>query len=183
MPGAAGTWQDLTDNVNQLAANLTTQVRAIAEVATAVTKGDLSRSVQVEAKGEVGELKDNINEMIGNLRETTRLNSEQDWLKTNLARFTRLLQGQRDLTTVSNTVLAELAPLVNAQHGLFYLMEPGRRRTTPEDVRQLRLQGAQEPVDRIQGRRGSGRAMRAREAADPADQCPGRLHPDRVGPR
>ena len=126
VPGAAGTWKDLTDNVNQLAANLTGQVRAIAEVATAVTKGDLSRSVQVEAKGEVGELKNNINEMIGNLRETTRLNSEQDWLKTNLARFTRLLQGQRDLTTVSNTVLAELAPLVNAQHGLFYLMEPGR---------------------------------------------------------
>ncbi len=97
VPGAAGTWKDLTDNVNQLAANLTTQVRAIAEVATAVTKGDLTRSIQVEARGEVAELKDNINEMIGNLRETTERNTEQDWLKTNLAKFTRMLQGQRDL--------------------------------------------------------------------------------------
>src|SRR5947209_7467801 len=96
VPGAAGTWKDLTDNVNQLAANLTTQVRAIAEVATAVTKGDLTRSIKVKARGEVAALKDNINEMIRNLRETTRKNTEQDWLKTNLTRFTRLLQGQKD---------------------------------------------------------------------------------------
>ena len=88
MPGAAGTWSDLTDNVNQLAANLTTQVRAIAEVATAVTKGDLTRSIAVEAQGEVAALKDNINEMIRNLRDTTQKNTEQDWLKTNLAKFT-----------------------------------------------------------------------------------------------
>ncbi len=97
VPGAAGTWKDLTGNVNLLAANLTTQVRAIAEVATAVTKGDLTRSIQVEARGEVAELKDNINTMIDNLRLTTERNTEQDWLKTNLARFTNMLQGQRDL--------------------------------------------------------------------------------------
>ena len=100
VPGAAGTWKDLTGNVNLLAANLTTQVRAIAEVATAVTKGDLTRSIQVEARGEVAELKDNINTMIDNLRLTTDRNTEQDWLKTNLAKFTNMLQGQRDLTTV-----------------------------------------------------------------------------------
>ena len=97
VPGAAGTWKDLTGNVNLLAANLTTQVRAIAEVATAVTKGDLTRSIQVDARGEVAELKDNINTMIGNLRLTTDRNTEQDWLKTNLASFTNMLQGQRDL--------------------------------------------------------------------------------------
>src|ERR1043166_9005639 len=100
VPGAAGTWKALTENVNQLAANLTTQVRAIADVATAVTRGDLTRSVTVEALGEVAALKDTINEMIRNLRETTQKNTEQDWLKTNLARFTGMLQGQRDMTTV-----------------------------------------------------------------------------------
>ena len=123
VPGAAGTWKDLTGNVNLLAANLTTQVRAIAEVATAVTKGDLTRSVQVEARGEVAELKDNINTMIGNLRLTTDRNTEQDWLKTNLARFTNMLQGQRDLTTVGRLLLSELAPLVEAQHGVIYQVE------------------------------------------------------------
>jgi HAMP domain-containing protein/CheY-like chemotaxis protein/signal transduction histidine kinase len=123
VPGAAGTWKDLTGNVNLLAANLTTQVRAIAEVATAVTKGDLTRSVQVEARGEVAELKDNINTMIGNLRLTTDQNTEQDWLKTNLARFTNMLQGQRDLVTVGRLMLSELAPLVEAQHGVIYQVE------------------------------------------------------------
>ncbi|HEY8607592.1 MAG TPA: HAMP domain-containing protein [Noviherbaspirillum sp.] len=123
VPGAAGTWKDLTENVNQLAANLTTQVRAIAEVATAVTRGDLSRSIQVEARGEVADLKDNINEMIRNLKETTQKNAQQDWLKTNLARFTRLLQGQRDLTAVTTLILSELAPLVSAHHGVFYMMD------------------------------------------------------------
>jgi CheY-like chemotaxis protein/signal transduction histidine kinase/HAMP domain-containing protein len=121
VPGAAGLWRDLTDNVNQLAANLTTQVRAIAEVATAVTKGDLTRSITVEASGEVAALKDNINEMIRNLADTTRKNTEQDWLKTNLARLTRMLQGERDLTTVSNLILSQIAPLVNASHGAFYM--------------------------------------------------------------
>ncbi|HEY9783080.1 MAG TPA: HAMP domain-containing protein [Leptolyngbyaceae cyanobacterium] len=125
VPGASGTWRDLTDNVNELAANLTTQVRAIAEVATAVTKGDLTPSIAVEAQGEVAVLKDNINQMIANLRETTQKNTEQDWLKTNLARFTRMLQGQRDLETVSKLILRELAPLVAAQQGLFYLMDTG----------------------------------------------------------
>ena len=123
VPGAAGTWKDLTGNVNLLAANLTTQVRAIAEVATAVTKGDLTRSIQVEARGEVAELKDNINTMIGNLRLTTDRNTEQDWLKTNLAKFTNMLQGQRDLVTVGRLLLTELTPLVNAQQGVIYQME------------------------------------------------------------
>src|SRR4026209_389544 len=125
VPGAAGTWKDLTANVNLLAANLTNQVRAIAEVATAVTKGDLTRSIQVDAKGEVSELKDYINAMIGNLRATTDRNQEQDWLETNLAKFTRMLQGQRDLGTVGKLLLSELAPLVNAQRGSVYQMERG----------------------------------------------------------
>src|SRR5207249_4255575 len=133
VPGTAGTWKDLTDNVNQLAANLTTQVRAIADVATAVTKGDLTRSIQVGALGEVAELKDNINEMIRNLRETTGRNTEQDWLKTNLAKFTRMLQGQRDIQTVARTLLSELAPLVAAQHGVFYIMD------TQESTQRLKL--------------------------------------------
>ncbi|MDB5578847.1 MAG: hybrid sensor histidine kinase/response regulator, partial [Bradyrhizobium sp.] len=123
VPGAAGTWKDLTGNVNLLAANLTSQVRAIAEVATAVTKGDLTRSIQVDARGEVAELKDNINTMIGNLKLTTDVNTEQDWLKTNLARFTNMLQGQRDLTTVGRLLLTELTPLVNAHMGVIYQIE------------------------------------------------------------
>jgi HAMP domain-containing protein/CheY-like chemotaxis protein len=123
VPGAAGTWKDLTGNVNLLADNLTNQVRAIAEVTTAVTKGDLTRSIQVEASGEVAELKDYINTMIDNLRLTTDRNNEQDWLKTNLARFTGMLQGQRDLTTVGRMLLSELAPLVSAQQGVIYQME------------------------------------------------------------
>ena len=123
VPGAAGTWKDLTGNVNLLADNLTNQVRAIAEVATAVTKGDLTRSIQVEASGEVADLKDNINTMIDNLRLTTDRNTEQDWLKTNLARFTGMLQGQRDLSSVGRMLLSELAPLVDAQQGVIYQME------------------------------------------------------------
>jgi HAMP domain-containing protein/CheY-like chemotaxis protein/signal transduction histidine kinase len=123
VPGAAGTWKDLTGNVNLLAANLTTQVRSIAEVATAVTKGDLTRSIKVDARGEVAELKDNINTMIDNLRLTTDRNTEQDWLKTNLARFTSMLQGQRDLMTVGKLLLSELVPLVNAHQGLIYQVD------------------------------------------------------------
>jgi HAMP domain-containing protein/CheY-like chemotaxis protein len=123
VPGAAGTWKDLTGNVNLLAANLTTQVRAIAEVATAVTKGDLTRSIQVDARGEVAELKDNINTMIDNLRLTTDRNTEQDWLKTNLARLTGMLQGQRDLVTVGKMLLSELVPLVGAHQGVIYQMD------------------------------------------------------------
>jgi signal transduction histidine kinase/CheY-like chemotaxis protein/HAMP domain-containing protein len=131
--GVGGAWKDLTDNVNFMAASLTNQVRAIAEVATAVTKGDLSRSVTVDAAGEVAVLKDNINEMIRNLRETTVKSTEQDWLKTNLARFTRLLQGQRDLTAVSRLILSELAPLAAIQHGVFYIND------SPEGDPELRL--------------------------------------------
>jgi HAMP domain-containing protein/CheY-like chemotaxis protein/signal transduction histidine kinase len=123
VPGAAGTWKDLTGNVNLLADNLTNQVRAIAEVATAVTKGDLTRSIQVEASGEVADLKDNLNTMIDNLRLTTDRNTEQDWLKTNLARFTAMLQGQRDLATVGRMLLSELAPLVDVQQGVIYRVE------------------------------------------------------------
>ena len=135
VPGAAGTWKDLTGNVNLLAANLTTQVRAIAEVATAVTKGDLTRSIQVDARGEVAELKDNINTMIGNLRLTTERNIDQDWLKTNLAKFTTMLQGQRDLATVGRLLLTELTPLVNAQLGVLYRLDNS-------DGRHLRLVSA-----------------------------------------
>ncbi len=133
VPGASGTWRDLTENLNRMAATLTTQVRAIAEVATAVTRGDLSRSIQVEARGELADLKDNINEMIRNLKETTNKNAQQDWLKTNLARFSRLLQGQRDLSAVTTLILSELAPLVSAHHGVFYMMD-----SQEEDAR-LRL--------------------------------------------
>src|SRR5437762_4762725 len=132
VPGAAGTWKDLTDNVNQLAANLTTQVRAIAEVATAVTKGDLTRFVQVDASGEVAALKDNINEMIRNLKDTTIKNNEQDWLKTNLAKFTRMLQGQKDMLTVGKLILSELAPVVSAQHGVFYVVETPKEENPEE---------------------------------------------------
>src|SRR5437868_1883899 len=123
--GVSGTWRRLTENVNQLAGNLTTQVRAIAEVSTAVTQGDLTRSISVEAQGEVAELKDNINQMIANLRETTQRNAEQDWLKTNLASISGMLQGQRDLAAVTQLIMSEVTPMVNAQHGAFFLAEHG----------------------------------------------------------
>src|SRR5262249_26583041 len=121
--GGSGKWKGRTENVTQLAGNLTTQVRAMAEVATAVTKGDLTRSITVEAQGEVAALKDTINEMIRNLRDTTQKNTEQDWLKTNLAKFSRMLQGQRDLTNVGRMVLSELCPVVAAQHAEFYVLD------------------------------------------------------------
>jgi len=122
--GVSGTWRRLTENVNQLAVTLTTQLRAIAEVSTAVTQGDLTRSISVEAQGEVAELKDNINQMIANLRETTQRNAEQDWLKTNLASISGILQGQRDLAAVTQLIMSEVTPMVNAQHGGFFLAEP-----------------------------------------------------------
>ncbi len=131
VPGAAGTWKDLTGNVNLLAANLTTQVRAIAEVATAVTQGDLTRSIQVDARGEVAELKDNVNTMIDNLRLTTDRNKEQDWLKTNLARFTGMLQGQRDLATVGRLLLSELSALMTAHQGVIYRAEESKEGGPP----------------------------------------------------
>jgi HAMP domain-containing protein/signal transduction histidine kinase/DNA-binding response OmpR family regulator len=123
VPGASGTWKDLTENVNQLAENLTIQVRAISEVALSVTKGDLTRTIRVEAKGELEELKDTINQMIANLKETTLRNQEQDWLKSNLAKFTQMLQGQKDLDTVTRRILSELAQVVNAQQGIFYILK------------------------------------------------------------
>jgi signal transduction histidine kinase/HAMP domain-containing protein len=117
-----GVWKDVTDSVNQLAANLTSQVRAIDEVATAVTAGDLTRQVRVTANGEMAVLKDKLNEMIRNLRETMRVNTEEGWLKTNLERFTRMLHGQHDLATASRLILSELAALVSAQHAAFYVL-------------------------------------------------------------
>ncbi|MEU0058925.1 ATP-binding protein, partial [Streptomyces sp. NPDC006334] len=134
--GVSGTWKRLTENVNELAGNLTRQVRAIAEVTSAVAEGDLTRSITVEASGEVAELKDNINSMVGSLRETTLANQEQDWLKTNLARMSGLMQGHRDLPVVAELIMDELVPLVAAQYGAFYLAEDGRK--GPE----LRLVGA-----------------------------------------
>ena len=160
VPGADGTWKDLTGNVNLLAANLTTQVRAIAEVATAVTKGDLTRSIQVETRGEVAELKDNINTMIDNLRVTTETNQEQDWLKTNVAKFTGMLQGQRDLVTVAQMLLSELAQLIDAQQGTMYMVVGAEA-----SERHLRLlAGFAVPSgqpEQLRNRRGSGRAVRA----------------------
>ncbi|WP_141330269.1 HAMP domain-containing protein [Myxococcus sp. AB025B] len=123
VPGARGTWRQLTDNVNQLAGTLTSQLRAISDVATAVTKGDLTRSITVVAEGEVAALKDNINQMIVNLRETTQKNQEQDWLKTNLAKFSGMMQGQKSLDAVSRLIMSELTPLVSAHHGAFFLMD------------------------------------------------------------
>ncbi|HXC63504.1 MAG TPA: HAMP domain-containing protein, partial [bacterium] len=119
--GAAGTWKELTDNVNQLAANLTIQVRAISEVAMAVTRGDLTRSISLDAHGEMMDLKDTINQMIGNLRVTTQKDADQVWLKTNLARFALMLQGQTNLQAVSAAILSELGNVVGAQHGVFYM--------------------------------------------------------------
>ncbi|GEJ59144.1 HAMP domain-containing protein [Anaeromyxobacter diazotrophicus] len=132
VPGAAGTWRDLTDNVNQLAGNLSSQVRAIAEVSTAVTKGDLTRSITVAAEGEVAALKDNVNQMISTLKETSEKNTEQDWLKTNLADFSSMMQGQRNIVAVAQAIMSELTPLVNAQHGAFFMLEPGDEGGEPQ---------------------------------------------------
>jgi len=132
VPGASGIWKNLTENVNQLAENLTTQVRNIADVASAVTKGDLTQMIRVEAKGEVEELKDTINQMIANLKQTTLRNQEQDWLKSNLAKFTQMLQGQKDLNTVTRRILSELAQVVNAQKGMFYILEQDESLRNPK---------------------------------------------------
>ncbi len=123
VPGAQGTWRDLTDNTNQLADNLTNQIRAMAEVATAITEGDLTRSITVEAQGEVAQLKERVNEMIANLRDTTQKNRDQDWLKTNLAKFGGMMQGQKSLESVSRLIMSELTPLVQASHGAFFVID------------------------------------------------------------
>ena len=182
VPGAAGTWKDLTGNVNLLAANLTTQVRAIAEVATAVTKGDLTRSIQVDARGEVAELKDNINTMIGNLRLTTDRNTEQDWLKTNLARFTNMLQGQRDLGIVGRMLLSELAPLVECAE---------RRHLSGGERASGRASGCSPPMPtraptairkRAGDRPGPDRPVRGGRPAHADHRDAGQCRADRIGP-
>jgi len=123
VPNISGTWKMLTDNVNAMANSLTVQVRNIADVTTAVTKGDLTRQITVNARGELDELKQNMNQMIVTLRETTERNQQQDWLKTNLAKFTQMMQGQKDLESVSTLIMNELTPLVSAHHGAFFLAE------------------------------------------------------------
>ena len=172
VPGAAGMWRDLTDNVNQLAANLTTQVRAIADVATAVTKGDLTRSIAVEAQGEVAELKDNINEMIRNLRDSTRKNMEQDWLKTNLAKFSRMLQGQRDLAAVSQLILSDLAPLVTAHHGVFYVVDSAGETPALKLLASYAYKDRKQVAERVQDGRGAGGPGGRRTAGcSPSARC------------
>jgi HAMP domain-containing protein len=136
VPVAAGTWRDLTDNVNQLANNLTGQVRAIMEVSIAVTQGDLTRSISVEAQGELLLLRGSLNQMIANLRDTTRRNEEQDWLKTNLAKFSGMMQGQKNLEAVSRLIMSELTPLVSAHHGAFFIS------SSEAGVQELRLRAS-----------------------------------------
>ncbi|MFE0325253.1 HAMP domain-containing protein [Streptomyces sp. NPDC058960] len=172
--GVEGTWKRLTENVNELAGNLTRQVRAIAEVASAVAEGDLTRSITVEASGEVAELKDNINSMVESLRETTRANQEQDWLKTNLARISGLMQGHRELPVVAELIMDELTPLVGAQYGAFYLAEDTER--GPE----LRLVGSygypddeERPVRIPFGRSLVGQAARNRRPIGVEELPPG----------
>ena len=158
VPGVAGTWKGLTDSVNAMANSLTVQVRNIADVATSVTKGDLTRQITVDAQGELDELKTNINQMIANLRETTERNQEQDWLKTNLAKFSRMMQGQKDLESVSRLIMSELTPLVSAHHGAFFIMDQDDGRLAAQAHRELR-------VSRPQARRESLRA-RAKGSSD-----------------
>ena len=166
VPGAAGTWKDLTGNVNLLAANLTTQVRAIAEVATAVTKGDLTRSIQVDARGEVAELKDNINTMIDNLRLTTERNTEQDWLKTNLAKLHQHAAGPaRPRRPSGRMLLSELAPLVDAQNGVIYQMDTTTNRRACDCCPSYADDGADGHPRRSAHGRGPDRPMRRRRAA------------------
>ena len=136
VPGAAGTWRDLTDNMNQLADNLTVQVRAIMEVSIAVTQGDLTRSISVEARGEHLALRANLNQMIANLRDTTLRNEEQDWLKTNLAKFSGMMQGQKNLEAVSRLIMSELTPLVSAHHGAFFIA------SSENGIQELRLRAS-----------------------------------------
>ncbi|MFC9630866.1 HAMP domain-containing protein [Streptomyces mirabilis] len=140
-----GTWRDLTESVNEMAGNLTRQVRAIARVATAVTRGDLNLKIDVDASGEIQELQDYINKMIANLRDTTIANKEQDWLKGNLARISALMQGRRDLDDVASLIMSELTPVVSAQHGAFFLSMPlvdGKEAGTDEDAYELRMLGS-----------------------------------------
>ncbi len=182
VPGAAGTWKGLTENVNQLAANLTTQVRAIAEVAVAVTQGDLTRSITVDAQGEVAVLKDTINEMIRNLRDTTSKNTEQDWLKTNLAKFSRLLQGQKDQVAVGQMILSELAPVVGAQQAEFYVRDSSVERAAPQAAGELRLGRAERPRQDRRAGPGPDRPGGDQQAEGAAGGPVRADHPRRHGP-
>ena len=168
VPGAAGTWRDLTDNVNQLAGNLTSQVRAIAEVSTSVAKGDLTRSITVEAQGEVAALKDNINTMIGNLKDTTHKNQEQDWLKSNLARFSSIMQGQRNIVSVAQLIMSELTPLVDAQHGAFYIVEESKGEQVLQLIASYGFGGRKSLSKPVQDAGKPDRTMRFREKTDSA---------------
>ncbi|MFJ7899779.1 HAMP domain-containing protein, partial [Streptomyces sp. NPDC096198] len=172
--GVEGTWKRLTENVNELAGNLTRQVRAIAEVASAVAEGDLTRSITVVASGEVAELKDNINSMVESLRETTRANQEQDWLKTNLARISGLMQGHRDLPVVAELIMDELSPLVSGQYGAFYLAEESERGS---ELRLVGSYGFPDDEDRPAripvGRSLVGQAARNRRAISVEELPPG----------
>ena len=179
VPGAAGTWHDLTDNVNRLAANLTTQLRAIADVATAVTKGDLTRSIQVGAQGEVAAVKDNINEMIRNLKDTTLRNKEQDWLKTNLAKFTRMLQGQRDLLTVAQTDFVGARSGRSGSTGSFLHHGQVGPRTGTQAASELRLPRTERDEDLFQAGRKPGGTSGAGKTTDSHHRCPKRLHKDK----
>ena len=193
VPGVSGTWQDLTESVNLMASNLTRQVRAIAQVATAVTRGDLNLQIDVDASGEIQELQDNINTMIANLRETTLANKEQDWLKGNLARISGLMQGRRDLEDVAALIMSELTPVVSAQHGAFFLARrpgDGRRswsggrgravRAAPD--RQLRLLAAHD-ADLLPARRVADRPGGGGEAHDPGRERAARLPEDHLRAR
>ena len=184
--GVSGTWRRLTENVNQLAVTLTTQLRAIAEVSTAVTQGDLTRSISVEAQGEVAELKDNINQMIANLRETTQRNAEQDWLKTNLASISGMLQGQRDLAAVTQLIMSEVTPMVNAQHGAFFLAEPAPGRASPSSCSPPPT-ATRRAAATCRSRFAIGEGLVGQAAFErktiAIDRRPTRLHQGRLGPR
>ncbi|MFD9124770.1 HAMP domain-containing protein [Kitasatospora sp. NPDC059571] len=162
--GVSGTWKRLTENVNELAGNLTRQVRAIAEVTGAVTAGDLTRSITMDASGEVADLKDNINFMVESLRETTRANEEQDWLKTNLARISGLMQGRRDLAAVADLIMDELTPLVDAQYGAFYLSQETSTGTVLELVGSYAYPPGRTPTRFRLGESLVGQAARSRRA-------------------
>jgi signal transduction histidine kinase/HAMP domain-containing protein/CheY-like chemotaxis protein len=163
--GVSGTWKRLTENVNELAGNLTRQVRAIAEVTSAVAAGDLTRSISVEAQGEVAELKDNINAMVQSLRETIQANQQQDWLKTNLARIAGMMQGHRDLAVVAELIMDELAPLVGAQHGTFFLSEPSDGDTRLRLIAGYGLRaGKAEPIQYRLGQSLIGQAARSKRS-------------------
>ena len=182
--GVSGTWKQLTENVNQLASTLTNQLRAIAEVSTAVTRGDLTRQIAVDASGEVAELKDNINQMIANLRETTRANEEQDWLKTNLARISGLMQGRRDLADVADVIMRELTPSVAAQHGAFFLAAGVRGRGRAAAGRRPTATAPRTDLPTsFAARRGAGRPGREGAPPDPHPDVPAGLHAGRLRAR